>query len=55
MVSNPYELEELLVYLGFDTSLVFIDSNGEKDKLVAFEIKKVYDNNKLTYILWVSQ
>lgn len=52
---NPYELEELLVFLGFDVDLFFVNSNIETDKLVAFEVQKLYDSNVMKYILWITK
>lgn len=54
-VSDPYELEELLVFLGYEVEVFPVISNEIPNKLVAFQVQKLYDNNKLKYILWITE
>lgn len=51
---DPYQLEEMLVSLGYQVEKMYMNSNEEKDKLVAFEVQKLYDNT-MKYILWITK
>lgn len=52
---NVCELEEMLVFLGYDVKRKYINSNEEENILVAFEVKKLYDSNELLFTLIITE
>lgn len=46
---------EVLSSLGYEIDINYINSNDLENKLVAFEVQKLYDNNIVKYILWITK
>lgn len=46
---------EVLHILGYEMDINYINSNDLENKLVAFEVQKLYDNNIVKYILWITK
>ncbi len=54
-VINPYILISILDNLGYIYELKYVESNEIKNKLVAFEVQKLYDISITKYILWITK
>ncbi len=46
---------ETILNLGYTLEINYIDSNHFSNKLVAFEVQKLYDYNIVKYILWITK
>ncbi|MDE7106271.1 MAG: PASTA domain-containing protein [Anaeroplasmataceae bacterium] len=46
---------EVLQNLGYEMELNYVNSNDLENKLVAFEVQKLYDSNIVKYILWITK
>ena len=46
---------EVIENLGYELELNYIKSNEIENKLVAFEVQKLYDSNIVKYILWITK
>ena len=46
---------ETILNLNYDLEVNYIDSNEIGNKLVAFQVQKLYDSNIVKYILWISK
>lgn len=46
---------EVIHNLGYETEIYYINSNETENKLVAFEVQKLYDSNIVKYILWITK
>ncbi|MDE6660524.1 MAG: PASTA domain-containing protein [Anaeroplasmataceae bacterium] len=46
---------EVIANLGYEMELNYINSNDLENKLVAFEVQKLYDSNIVKYILWITK
>ena len=45
---------EVMVKLNYDVEVIHIESNGNKNKLIAFEKQKLYDSNIVKYKIWIT-
>lgn len=46
---------ETIYNLGYETEINYVNSNESENKLVAFEVQKLYDSNIVKYILWITK
>lgn len=46
---------EVLANLGYEIDIKYVNSNDLENKLVAFEVQKLYDSNVIKYILWITK
>ncbi|MBD5390479.1 PASTA domain-containing protein [bacterium] len=46
---------EVLANLGYEIDINYVNSNEIENKLVAFEVQKLYDSNVVKYILWITK
>lgn len=52
---NVSEMEEMLVFLGYDVVIKYVKSNEESNKFVAFEVEKLYHRDVIRFILIVTE
>lgn len=52
---NVDECIEIMYMLDYDVELHYVDSNEIENKLVAFKCQKLYDINRVKYILWITK
>ncbi|MDE5546213.1 MAG: PASTA domain-containing protein [Anaeroplasmataceae bacterium] len=46
---------EVIHNLGYEMEINYVNSNDLENKLVAFEVQKLYDSNIVKYILWITK
>ncbi|MDE7162426.1 MAG: PASTA domain-containing protein [Anaeroplasmataceae bacterium] len=46
---------EVIENLGYEFEINYVNSNEIENKLVAFEVQKLYDSNIVKYILWITK
>ena len=46
---------EVIQNLGYELEVNYVNSNDLENKLVAFKVQKLYDNNIVKYILWITK
>lgn len=46
---------EVIQNLGYEMEINYVNSNDLENKLVAFEVQKLYDSNIVKYILWITK
>ncbi|MDE6407884.1 MAG: PASTA domain-containing protein [Anaeroplasmataceae bacterium] len=46
---------EVIHNLGYDMEINYVNSNDLENKLVAFDVQKLYDSNIVKYILWITK
>lgn len=46
---------EVIGQLGYELEVNYVNSNDLENKLVAFQVQKLYDNNRVKYILWITK
>lgn len=52
---NVDQCIEIMYLLNYEVELHYVDSNDLENKLVAFKCQKLYDNNRVKYILWITK
>ncbi|MDE7263096.1 MAG: PASTA domain-containing protein [Anaeroplasmataceae bacterium] len=46
---------EVIAHLGYELEVNYVNSNELENKLVAFQVQKLYDINRVKYILWITK
>ncbi len=54
-VVNVDEFIQVIELLNFDLEVNYVSSSEISNKLVAFQVQKLYDNNRTKYILWITK